>query len=663
MANILSTGNSALVAAQQGLATTAHNIANVNTPGYNRQVVLQAAIGGQDEGGGFIGKGTEVVSVRRVYNEYLATQLRTVQTNEGQMEGHYTLANRINNMLADTNSGLSPVLQDFFQSVQNLAANPSSGGSLLASAQSLASRFQSLDGQLRNLRTSANTEISNTITSINSYAQQIADLNNAISKSQSGSGQLPNDLLDQRDYLVGELSKLTKVTVTKDGNSYGVFIGNGQPLVVSDRATKLAPTTSVTDLSEVEVGLVTSTGSIVPLSENSLQGGKLGGLFDFRATTLTNAQNELGRIAIGLATTFNDQHKLGQDKTGAMGTDFFNMTPPLVNASTLNTGNASVNATITNVSLLKASDYKVAYDGTNYVVTRLSDSTQVNSTAGPGFPAGGITVDGVNIAVASGAMAAGDEFIVKPTVNAATGFRVLITDTNNIAASAPVSTTAPSSNSGSASISAGSVDKNFTPAMVATPITLNYVANVPATNPPTGTLNDSNAFPGTGFAFPVTVTLNNGTSTVYPAGVAVPYTPGATITFGGISVQISGTPANGDTFTVQANPNTSGDNRNMLLLGGLQTANTLVNGTVSYQDALAQLVSSVGNKTHELQVGKDAQTNLVTQLQQAQDANSGVNLDEEGANLLRYQQAYVAAGKVLQAVKEMFDTLVSLGVN
>ncbi|MGH8808758.1 MAG: flagellar hook-associated protein FlgK [Noviherbaspirillum sp.] len=664
MANILSTTNSALSAAQTGLATTAHNIANAKTPGYNRQLVLQAAIGGQDEGGGFIGKGTAVVSIRRVYNEYLGSQVRTAETSKGLLQSHYTQASRINNLLADPTSGLSPVLQDFFKSVQNLAANPDARGSVLAAAQSMAGRFQSMDGQLRELRVAVNNEISTSIRAINSYAEQIADLNEAIANAQSGSGQLPNDLLDQRDHLVGELSKLTKVTVAKDGNAYGIFIGNGQPMVVGTAVSKLEATTSPTDTSEIAVGLVTSSGTI-RLVDSSLQGGKLGGLFDFRATTLTNAQNALGRIALGLATTFNDQHKLGKDATGAMGGNFFSMAPPAVNASTLNTGTAVVSATVTNVSALKASDYKVVYDGTNYNVTRLSDNVQVSSTTA--FPPAGIAVDGVNITLASGAMAAGDNFVVRPTVNAASAFSVLISDTNNIAAAAPVSTSSPMTNSGAGVISAGSVDKNFLPAMVAAPVTMHYDAAA-------GTLNNSATVPpgpGTGFPFSVKVTVN-GTSTIYPAGTPVPYTAGATITFGaalpgppadvgGVSVQISGKPANGDKFTISNNTSTSGDNRNMVLLGALQTANTLVGGTTTYQGALGQLVSSVGNKTHELEVGMNAQSNLVTQLRQAQESDSGVNLDEEGANLLRYQQAYMAAGKVMQAVKEMFDALVALG--
>lgn len=660
MANILSTSTSALNAAQQGLATTAHNIANVKTPGYNRQVLLQAAVGGQDEGGGFIGKGTEVVSVRRVYNEYLGAQIRTAQTKQGELTSHYTQANRINSLLADPTSGLSPVLQDFFKSVQNLAANPEARGSMLAAAESMSSRFQSLDGQLQELRGSVNSEISTSISAINSYAQQIADLNKAIASAEGGGGQLPNDLMDKRDYLVAELSKETKVTVTKDGANYGIFIGNGQPMVVGSTVAQLAAVPSPTDDNELSVGLVTGSG-VVRLADSSLAGGKLGGLFEFRTTTLTNAQNALGRIALGLASTFNEQHKLGMDQNASMGTDFFGMASPVSKSASTNVGTGSVGATIADVGELMASDYKITFDGTDYKISRMTDNKQVYAGALPPATA----VDGLNFALTSGAPAAGDYFIVKPTVNGASGFKVLVTDTTNIAAAAPITTATPLANAGTGSVSAGQVDKNFLPAMVTPQVTLAYdAANKELNDPATG--------PGTGFAFPVKLTKLDGTSTIYSAGTPVPYISGATITFGaslpgppadvgGVSIKISGAPADGDKFTVGKNSNASGDNRNTVLLGALQTADTLAGKTTTYQGALAYMVSAVGNKTHELEVGKDAQTNLVNQLRQTQDSDSGVNLDEEAANMLRYQQAYVAAGKVMQTVKEMFDMLVSMG--
>jgi flagellar hook-associated protein 1 FlgK len=675
MANILSTAQTALIAAQAGLATTGHNIANAKTPGYNRQVVLQAAVGGQNEGGGFIGKGTVIVGINRVYNEYVADQLRSINTSKGQLDSHYTEAKRINNLMADPTSGLSPVIQDFFKGVQALSGdaslNPSRQG-MLASAESLAGRFQSLNGQLQEMREAVNSQITTSVGSINSYAQQIASLNDAIGKAQSASdGAPPNDLLDQRDYLVGELSKETQVSVIKEGTNYSIFIGNGQPMVVGTKASQLQTVPSPTDSRQLQVGYVAGNG-VITLPENSLPGGKLGGVFEFRAKTLNTAQNSLGRIALGLADTFNAQHRLGQDQTGAMGGDFFAEARPVVNANINNIGNpvgalASVDATIADIGKLTTSDYSFARDvGGNYTVTRLSDNAKIYSNAAPPST----PIDGINFIMA-GAMANGDNYVVKPTIMGAASFKVLVTDQANIASAVPISTAYSMSNSGSGAIGGAAVDKNFLPSMVATQVTLNYVANVPATVPASGTLNDAATAPGTGFGFPVKLTVN-GVSNIYPAGTPVPYTAGATITFGaslpgpppdvgGMTVKITGMPANGDAFTVSANPNAAGDNRNMLLLGALQSANTLVSGTTTYQGALGQLVSQVGNKTHELEVTKAAQDNLLNQVTQAQQSESGVNLDEEAGNLIRYQQAYQAAAKVMQTVKEMFDILAALG--
>ncbi len=673
MANILSTANSALIAARAGLATAGHNIANSKTPGYNRQLVIQAAIAGQNEGGGFIGKGTQIIAVKRSYNEYLGEQLRSINTVKGQLDSHYAEISRINNLLADPSSGLSPVLQDFFKSVQaltgNASQNPSRQG-VLATAESLASRFQRMNGQVQEMRTAVNEQITVGVSNINSYAEQIAKLNEAIGIARgSSNGQEPNDLLDQRDYLVSELSKEIKVSIIEEGDNYNIFVGNGQPMVLGGKASKLATVASPTDDRQLQVGYVAGGGNVIPLTEASLPGGKLGGLFEFRSKTLDSAQNALGRIAVGLAATFNDQHRLGQDQTGAMGGDFFFEARPAVNANRYNTGTAAVDATIDDVSKLTTSNYNFGRDANgNYFVTRLSDNATIYSNAAP--PAA--PIDGINFNITAGAMANGDYFLVKPTINGAASFNVLVKDQANIASAVPIATKYDMTNAGTGAISAGSIDKNFLPAMVTPPVTLTYVANVPATTPPTGTLNNSAAFPGTGFPFEVKVTSLNGTSTIYPPGTPIPYQQGSTITFGaslagppadvgGISVQISGVPANGDKFTVSANPNAPSDNRNMALLAALQSANTLANGTTSYQGAFGQLVSQVGNKTHELKVTKAAEDNLLSQVTQTQQSESGVNLDEEATNLVYYQQTYNAAAKLMQTVKEMFDVLTSLG--
>lgn len=370
------------------------------------------------------------------------------------------------------------------------------------------------------------------------------------------------------------------------------------------------------------------------------------------------AQNSLGRVAIGLASTFNAQHKLGQDSSGKLGGDFFAVATPVVTPSSENVSNAQLGASINDANALTTSDYRlqvvtapttpIANDGT-YKITRLSDGEITSFT---GFP---VNKDGVifDLKAGSNIPAAGDEFLIRPTADGASGFGVAITDTSSIAAAAPIRTAADSTNSGSGKISAGVFNSAgiFSPGAIPSPSTTTLKFDSTTTPP------SLSGFPA---SLPVDVT-SNGATTTFAAGASVPYTSGAVISFGGVSFTLSGTPANNDQFTISPNANGVGDNRNALLLGSLLNANTLANGSTTYQGAYAQLVSLVGNKANELQVTSKASETLLTQAQQAQQAESGVNLDEEAANLLRYQQAYQAAGKVMQIASQLFDVLLSLG--
>ena len=659
MANILSVGHSALAAAQIGLSVTGHNIANASTPGYNRQVVLQNALHGQDGGFGFVGKGTEVAGVERVYSDILARQTMSAQTAKSQLDSYYSQISQINNMLADPTAGLSPAMQDFFKSVQVAASDPDLAGarqSLLSSAQALAARFQGLDSQLGEIRQGVNDQITTSTGIINVYASQIAQLNDAIEKATRGSGgATPNDLLDQRDQALAELSKEVKVSVVKQGGSYDVYIGNGQPLVVGTRTYQLTTVLSPTDPNRIEVAYEGSAGT-VRFPDNSFGGGNLAGLFEFRASTLDQAQNALGRVAIVLASSFNAQHRLGQDQNGAPGGDFFKVAKPDVTASTFNAkpgtgGIASdaeagkVAADIVDAGLLTTSNYRlqvtaaavpadplavppVAAAPAQYQVIRLSDGKEFT-----GSPA---SVDGVSFSL-TGAAQPGDSFLVRPTANgaSASGFAVAITDRTQLALAAPIRSAADAGNRGTGSISAGSVNS----AAPANPDLLQPVS--------------------IRFSTPTTYEVL-GTGPGLPA-LGLPYTPGADISHNGWTVQISGAPAEGDSFTVGPNNGSAIDNRNALALGALQTALT-VEGSTSFQGAYSQLVSVIGNKTRELEVTSKAAGEFHTQARNAQQSKSGVNLDEEAANLLRYQQAYQAAGKLMQTASELFEVLLSLGV-
>ncbi len=632
--SILSVGQSALNAAQVGLVTTGHNIANAATPGYNRQVVVQGAVSGQDAGYGFIGKGTEVTGVRRVYSEFLGNQVVSTQTAKGQLDSYYSQIQQINNMLGDSKSGLSPALQDFFSSVQSTTSDPSSAAarqSMLSSANTLAGRFQSMDAQLNEQRQGVNAEIRSSVEGINAYAQQIGKLNDAIEKVMNNGGGAPNDLLDQRDQAVSELSKEIKVNVVKQGNTFNVMIGSGQPLVVGNKTYNLSVVQSPTDAGRAEVAYDIN-GKPVMLAEESITGGKLGGVMEFRSKTLDATQSALGRVAITLATEFNRQHALGQDQAGAPGGQFFDIGAPMVGPSSANSKNANgspkgelvASFDPAATSLLTASDYKVQVTGTNpaaFSVLRLSDNKPVSEIAG------------VQLQL-TGSPSVGDTFTVRPTAggaSAATGIKVKLDDPAKIALGSPLRGTSAASNTGTGAV--GGVAATAPTAKPVQPFTITF------SNPTTFSITDSSG----------NAVLSNQT-----------FQAGADIAAGGWKLQIKGAPAAGDVFTVGANNGASGDNSNALALASLQSAKTTA-GDASFQGAYSQLVNQVGNKTRELEVTSAAAGQLYTSAVTAQQSESGVNLDEEAANLLKYQQAYQAAGKLMKTASDMFNVLLSLG--
>lgn len=632
---IFGIGTSALAAAQAGLLTTGHNISNAGTAGFHRQEVVQRAALPQLTGAGYIGNGVEVSTVRRMYDQFLSGQVVQAQAQSSRLETYYAHIKALDDMLADASAGLSPALQHFFTAMQDVAANPASVPSrqaMLSASSALVSRFHALNQRYEEIRSGVNTEITASVSQINSYAEQIASLNRQVLIAQSASqGQPVNDLLDQRDQLVLELNKQIGATVVRqsDGN-YNVFIGNGQALVVGASALKLSAGPVPDDPGRVGVAYQAG-GTTVWIPEGSLQGGALAGYLDFRSEALDSAQNALGRIAVGLAQTFNDQHALGQDLEGQLGGAYFEVPVPTVYGNSGNAPGSRVDATIVDVGALKTSDYSVTYDGTTYTLTRLSDGTKATSTNPASTP---LVLDGVR--VSNPTMSAGESFLIQPMRDAARQIDVRIRDTAKIAAAAPIRTAAASANTGSAHISAGTVDPNGT------------------ANPNLRTTVRIEMVGASQYRI-----VDPSTSTVLVPPTA--YASGQDISYNGWTVQISGAWDAGDTFTVGSNTGGSADNRNALALANLGSLDTLINGSASYNAAYAQLVSEVGNKTRELEVTGKAQANLLDQTTRAQDALSGVNLDEEAANLLRYQQAYQASGKVLQIATRLFDTVLEIG--
>ncbi len=648
------TGLSGLNAAQAALVTTGHNTANVNTPGYSRQMVQVVSAGGTyTPSVGFFGNGAQVVDVSRSYDQFLSSQLNQAQSTNQALTTYSAQINQINNLLANQTTGLAPMLQTLFKGVQAVANTPADTAArqqMISSGQALANQFRTMSQVLTGLNSNVNDQISGSIDQINAYATQIASINKQIALlSNAAGGQAPNDLLDQRDSLVNSLGQLvsTKVVV-QDGGQYNVFIGSGQTLVLGDKASTLKAVTSAADPGRTSVALVNAAGVAVELQDNVISGGSLGGLMQFRNETLGDAQNALGRMAIGLADTFNAQHNLGIDLNGAAGQDFFSQASPAVIANARNTGNLVVTPSFSNTSQLTTSDYRVdvvnVAGSPQYSVTRLADNKVLGSYAS--LP---VTFDGVSLQAASGTPQVGDSFLVQPTRTGARDLTVTVTDPAKIAAASPIVTGKAASNQGSAGISAGKVDASYLVTPLTTPVTLKY---------------DSTTTPASLSGFPasaaVTVTNPDGKVVNYAAGASVSYTAGASYSFSGITATVSGAPVNGDTFTIGPNAGGISDGSNALLLGALQNTKTLAGGTASYTDAYGQLVSTIGNKANQLTIANTAQTSLAGQIKAAQQSVSGVNQDEETANLLMYQQMYQANAKVIQTASTMFDAILGI---
>jgi len=646
------TGLSGLSVARTALMTTAHNTANVYTAGYSRQVAEVSTNSALATGSGYIGSGARVTTVTRSYDRYLTAQLAGAQSTSAALDAYSTQIDRIDSLLADKTAGLSPLMQSFFTAVQGVANTPADSAArqqLISSAQSLSNKFRSTDKYLSDMNDSVNEQIVGSVDQINTYSSKIASLNQQISMMTAvAGGQPPNDLLDQRDQLVSELSQIVDVKVLEqDNGKYNVFIGSGQSLVVGDQAATMKAVNSSADPTRKALALVGIAGNVQELNDKTVTGGSLGGLLSFRSESLIPTQNAIGRLSMALASAVNDQQNLGVDLNGVLGQDFFTTAAPGVFSNAKNTGNLVVTGTIADAGQLTTSDYTVQVKdmaGTlNYIVTRSSDNQAIGTYTS--FP---ITFDGVSLSAASGTAQDGDTFLVQPTRYGARDMDVLVKDPAKVAAASPVITGTSASNQGSGAITAAAVDSNYLASPLAANVTLSYDA----------TTNELSGFPATSA---VTVTLANGTSTTYAAGTPVPYTAGASISFDGITVAMSGAPAQGDTFTIDKNVAGVSDGSNALLMGALQRKALVGNGTATFNGAYSQLVSEVGNKSMEISTASTTQESVTGQIKAAQQSISGVNQDEETANLLMFQQMYQANAKVIQTASTIFDAILAIG--
>ncbi|EUC21341.1 flagellar hook-associated protein FlgK [Paraburkholderia hospita] len=652
--NLFSIGLSGLNAAQWGLTTTGQNISNQATPGYSVERPVYSESSGQYTGSGYLGSGVSTTTIQRQYSQYLTTELNNAQSQSGSLNTYYNLIAQLNNMVGNPTSGISSAVTSYFTGMQNVAndaSNPAMRQSAISNAQSLANQINAAGDQYDQLRTSVNSQIGDTVKQINTYSAQIAQLNSQI-QSLSAQGQPPNQLLDQRDLAVSNLSQLVGVQVVQGDSGYSVFMGNGQPLVVADKSFNLTTVTSPSDPTETAVayaGLASQAGTTTPqiLPDSVQLGGQIGGLMTFRSQTLDPAEAQLGAIATSFAAQVNAQNSLGIDLNGNKGGALFTVGNPTIFANLKNTGGATLGASLSNPSQPVSGDYTLSYDGSNYTLTNRDTGQVVGQAANLTNPIGGMQFS------MTGTMNAGDSFTVEPTRGALNGFGLTTSDGAAIAASSPVLVSKGTSNTGTSSVTQGTVSAGYT--LPSTTTTLTYDST-------TGSIS--------GFPVGSTVTINGTPPTSYNITAAtpnVPYNPamGASMTITGstinnVSLQITGAPANGDTFTIAPNPAGGKDGRNAQAISNLVTTKSMGNGTLTLTDSYANYVNDIGNQTNQIQASSKSQTSLVTQITTAQQAISGVNINEEAANLLQYQQLYQANSKVIQTAQTLFQTILGI---
>jgi flagellar hook-associated protein 1 len=627
VADVFGISISALQAFQNAINVTSNNIANASTPGYDRESVNLTEALPQSNGSATVGSGVVVTGIGRAFSQAATNQLNTSQSMLGQLNALQNYSSQIDNLFGTTVGGLSTALQNFYNAFSNVANNPTSTASrqaLLGQAQAVASSFQNASSQLNSLNTDVNSRITADVTQINSIATAISTLNKQIvvGTAQDG-GQPPNELLDQRDQLVSNLSQLVGVSTTTDTNgALNVFVGNGQPLVLQGQTTALTTVPNQFNASQLEISSSGSNGNSI---SGSITSGDLGGLLAARAQVINPALNQLGQVATAFSQTVNSQQADGMDLSGNLGANIFSVGAPLATGSSKNTDTVTASITVNPSSLgaLTSDNYLLSFQGGTPTLTDTTTGASVVPT-GAGTSTSPYVANGVSI-VLSGTPANSDQFLIQPTSTAASSIKVVLSNPSQIAAAGAIKTTAAGTNTGAAIISSGTVI-NSADANLLAPATITFA------NPPT--------------SFSI-----NG-------GPAQAYTSGSNIDAHGWEVQISGAPAAGDTFTVGSNAGGSGDNRNALAAANQQNQGVLQNGTTSITGAVSALITGLGSQAQQINTAQTAQSAVNAQSLTSVQSTSGVNLDEEAAALVQWQQAYQASAQALSIGSSLFTTLI-----
>ncbi|VXC29372.1 Flagellar hook-associated protein flgK [Pseudomonas sp. 9AZ] len=677
MADLLNIGLSGLAANKTSLAVTGHNITNVNTPGFSRQETVQATRIPQFSGAGYIGSGTTLVDVRRIYNEFLNTQVRSSTALNSDTQSYLGQINQLDSLLAGSTTGVNPGLQKVFAALQTAAEDPANIPArqlALSEAEGLAKRFNTVYDRLNEQNAFINKQLSAVTDQVNQLATSIAGYNEAIAVAASN-GQQPNDLLDAREEAVRKLSTFIGVTVVaQDDNSYNLFVGSGQPLVVGSTASRLEVVPGLSDPLRSEVQFV--SGNSRQGITSLITGGEMGGLIRYREDVLDTTLNSVGRLALSVTDQVNRQLGQGLDLNGQFGNGLFRELndPELIGQRSLaRIGNsdttANLNVLIEDTTQLTTSDYEVEFtSATDYTVRRVSDGTSFGPFDITVVPAA--EFDGVSLNVASGTFAAGDRFRVMPTRNAGESIRADMKRPEELAFAAPLKSQTSPANIGTGVISQPTL---LTEIDIYDPVAQTNLETSLRNAPPlrivmgagggatqgydvvdiNGNVIDTGVIvPGQNNKITITVPATAG-----PPAVPVPFD---------YEVAISGRPQGGDNFSVSFNTNGVSDNRNALKLIDLQNRTTIgINPLApattgsSFTDAYGDLVERVGTLTSQARVDGEATGAILKQATDNRDSISAVNLDEEAAKLIQFEQYYQASAQIIQVDRSLFDTLIN----
>lgn len=646
MSSLMGLGTRAMFANMATLQSIGNNIANANTAGYSRQETQLETAGGQFTGAGFFGQGVNITTVKRSYDRFLTGQSAQAQSVASYDSTRAAQLKQLENIFTLGDKGLGFAAGQMLNAFVDVANNPGDASArqvVLTRAQELSARFKTAGEQLDTLQSGVVLDMKSSVESVNAMAKQVADLNKQIS-ALNGTSHSPNDLLDQRDQLVAKISGYINVTtIPASDGSVGLFVGGGQSLVLGANANTLKAAPDPFDPSKVQLALQEGgVDRLVPT--DAIAGGSMAGLIRFQNEDLTDARNLLGQMAVAVSGAMNQQQALGLNlgQPASMGSPLFSVGAPKSLPASSNSGNAVLNVAVSDFTHVQASDYEVRYDGANYNVTRLSDGKAVEGSPFSDIDLGnGVTFDGLSVQLNVGMPAAGDRFLLRTVGTAAQDMKTVLTDPKGIAAASPVTASTATTNTGTATVASlaavdPSIDRTQTARISFTNDTGDY----------TWDMVDSSG-----------VVTSSGTGT-WKAGEA--------IALNGFEMKLAGVPRGGDRIDVAPTIASGSNNGNALAFAALDKvafvgAQTLADGTLvpgrSITDAYAAAVANIGVRVQSAESSATISGAFASAAESARANQAGVNLDEEAARLIQFQQSYQASAKVLQVAQTLFDTL------